>query len=52
MVLALGKLAQDDRLNSPDKEAAEYARHAFAMLPAVTLSNDLAAVHSLILFWY
>jgi hypothetical protein len=51
MVLALGYLAQDDRLDS-DIEAHEFTEPAFAMLPAVILGNDVTSAQCLILFWY
>jgi hypothetical protein len=52
MVLSLGELALDDRLECVEKDASMYAQRAFSMLPAVILKNDITAIQCLITFWY
>jgi hypothetical protein len=52
MVLALGSMAENDRLDGTKNWAEQYAKPAFEMLPMVVAGNDLTSVQSLLLFAY
>ena len=52
LMMALGSMAEDDRVSSGLNWAEQFAQPAFSMLPSVASGDDLESVQCLILFWY
>ena len=52
LIMALGQMAQDDRVSSEQIWAEHYAQPAFSMLPLLVLKSDIISVQCLLLFRY
>jgi hypothetical protein len=52
MLMALGSMAQKDKIEKGLYRADKYAKPAFAMLPMVMMDRNLRSVHCFILFRY
>jgi len=50
--MALGSMAQKDKIEKGLYRADKYAKPAFAMLPMVMMDRTLRSVHCFILFRY